>query len=196
MHLQVVITYTETEGGGTVIDSVTKSAGIVQEATEVVASGGNWKQGQSWVGNSVPTSTQNAVVETNIGMQINGSDSETVGSLSLEGINKGVSVASNSTLTGDGPITVLGGSLSVTGSSLLIFGNVGGGISANFIVSGSGSSVIIGGGNTLQSAGPSDVILVAASSTFTDNGTIEVLSGKKLEISGAIAGTGIFLIDS
>ncbi|MGN6749317.1 MAG: beta strand repeat-containing protein, partial [Xanthobacteraceae bacterium] len=196
MHLRVEIFYSENDGGGTTIDTVTKSAGIVGEANEVVASGGNWKQPQSWVGNSVPTSTQNAVVETNIGMQINGSDSETVGSLSLEGINKGVSVASNSTLTVDGPITVLGGSLSVTGSSLLIFGNVGGGISANFIVSGSGSSVIIGGGNTLQSAGPSDVILVAASSTFTDNGTIEVLSGKKLEISGAIAGTGIFLIDS
>ena len=82
MHLQVVITYSETEGGGTVIDSVTKSAGIVQEATEVVASGGNWKQGQAWVGGSVPTSTQNAVVETNVGLEINGSDSETVGSLS------------------------------------------------------------------------------------------------------------------
>src|SRR5690348_8530475 len=196
MHLQVVITYSETEGGGTVIDSVTKSAGIVQEATEVVASGGNWKQGQSWVGGSVPNSTQNAVVETNVGLQINGSDSETVGSLSLEGVNKGVSVASNSTLTVNGPITVLGGNLSVTGSSTLIFGNVGGGVSGNFIVSGSGSSVSIGGGNKLESTGPSDVLLIAANSTFINAGTIAGASGKKLEISGAITGGGIFQIDS
>ena len=196
MHLQVVISYTETEGGGTVIDSVTKSAGVVGEATEVVASGGNWKQGQAGVGGSVPTSTQNAVLETNVGLEINGSDSEVVGSLSLEGVNKGVSVASNSTLTVDGPITVLGGLLSVTGSSTLVFGDVGGGVSGNFIVSGSTSSVNIGGGNKLQSAGPSDVILIAAASTFTNNGMIEVLSGKKLEISGAVVGTGFFRIDS
>src|SRR5690242_9548517 len=117
MHLRVVIFYTETEGSGTVIDTVTESAGIVGEATEVVASGGNWKQGQSWVGGSVPTLTQNAVVESNIGMQINGQDTEVVGSLSLEQNNKGVSVASNSTLIVDGPITVLAGNITVTGSS-------------------------------------------------------------------------------
>ena len=170
MHLRVEIFYSENDGGGTTIDTVTKSAGIVGEATEIVASGGNWKQSQSWVGGSVPTSTQNAVVETNVGLQINGSDSETVGSLSLEGVNKGVSVASNSTLTVNGPITVLGGNLSVTGSSTLIFGNVGGGISGNFIVSGSGSSVSIGGGNTLRSTGPSgpiELILTTRDAAWT-----------------------------
>ena len=196
MHLRVEIFYVENEGGGTEIDTVTKSAGVVQEATEVVAKGGNWKQGQAWTGNAVPTATQNAVVETNVGLEINGSDSETVGSLSLEGVNKGVSVASNSTLTVDGPITVLGGNLTVTGSSTLIFGDVGGGVSGNFVVSGSGSSVSIGGGNVLRSSGTSDVILIASNSTFTNAGTIEVAAGKKLEISGAVTGGGNFVINS